>query len=262
MARQVIIKEGAFDHDPRTQINDNFGELFGGILAITKTLTISETQHLGTTPVLIVPGQGAGTAIMLHRWAGLVRQAGDAFIDNNLPRIFLSSTAQNAIDKLLPLNSLGSDDWIATDGAFFNSFIIFPNNGSDDSAYYLASDADNQGIYLDMDGAAYITGPITTTTLLDGGADYVVGDTGTINDDGGSGGSGATYIVTGVTAGAVTGYTITAPGTSYTPSETGTTPGGGQPGMGSGFLVTITDVAATQTGQITVTVYYSVITLP
>lgn len=68
-----------------------------------------------------------------------------------------------------------------------------------------------------------------------GGAGYAVNDVGTIDE-----GTGGTYKVLSVTAGAVTGYSITAPGTLYyvNPSNGTTATSGG----GSGFRINIEQV--------------------
>ena len=78
-------------------------------------------------------------------------------------------------------------------------------------------------------------------SILDsGGAGYAVGDTGTI--DGGD--NNAAYVVVTVAAGVVTEISLTDLGTGYTTGATTTTPGGTQPGSGSGLAVTVDIVIA------------------
>lgn len=70
------------------------------------------------------------------------------------------------------------------------------------------------------------------------GAHYAVDDTGTV-----SGGTGdGTYRITSVApGGAVSGFVLTSPGTTYTSNATAATAtGGGQPGDGTGFELNIT----------------------
>lgn len=84
-------------------------------------------------------------------------------------------------------------------------------------------------------------GGIVTSALVAGGSDYVVGDTGTID----TGNFAATYIVDSVSGGAVVTYTITAPGGGYAVVSGATTEdGGAQPGVGMGFIISITAVTS------------------
>jgi hypothetical protein len=95
-------------------------------------------------------------------------------------------------------------------------------------------------------------GAITSASVWSGGggSGYDVGDTGTIicspNDGRCYGGDNATYQITAVSSGAVTGFTITNEGTGYTYSNVGFQ-GAGAPtiatsGSGKGFLANITGV--------------------
>ena len=78
------------------------------------------------------------------------------------------------------------------------------------------------------------TGFISSATLNAGGTGYAVGDTGTIN----GGNSDATYTITSVSGGAVTGFSIVQKGTGYSAaSGVATSYGGTQPGTGTGFTV-------------------------
>lgn len=70
------------------------------------------------------------------------------------------------------------------------------------------------------------------------GINYAVNDTGTITVGSGN----ATYIITAVApGGAVSGYRLTNAGTAYATNAAATTaPGGPQPGVGTGFVLSIT----------------------
>jgi hypothetical protein len=89
---------------------------------------------------------------------------------------------------------------------------------------------------------------ITAATVAAGGSGYAVNDTGFIS---GSGiGASARYVITSVSGGAVTAFTVTQGGTDYPegsalPATEVTTTGGAQPGSGTGFKVTITATAVT-----------------
>ena len=96
------------------------------------------------------------------------------------------------------------------------------------------------------------TGPISQCYLGTGGTGYAVGDTGTLNMTGAS--NDATYIVTSVASGVVTGFTLTGEGTLYPVTGDGhvepasTATGGAQPGSGVGLTFnTVVLPAGTQT---------------
>lgn len=84
-----------------------------------------------------------------------------------------------------------------------------------------------------------VTGPISQSNLASGGTGYAVNDTGTLHMAGAS--NDATYIVTSVSGGVVTGYTLTGVGTLYPVTPNGTTEpattatGGAQAGVGVGL---------------------------
>ena len=95
-------------------------------------------------------------------------------------------------------------------------------------------------------------GGITSATVAAGGSGYSVGDTGTINCSANFGrcyGSGtATYTVTGVSGGAVTGFSVTAPGFGYTYTNTNSDNFGSPAttqatsGSGTGFTAVISGI--------------------
>lgn len=93
----------------------------------------------------------------------------------------------------------------------------------------------NTGVFAFSAGGAIIN-----TTINNDGSGYAANDTGTFD----AGGADATYIVDSVDGtGAVTAWTVTAGGTAYSNWEpSSTTPGGGQPGVGTGFSVFVQTV--------------------
>lgn len=105
-------------------------------------------------------------------------------------------------------------------------------------------------------------GAITTASVFSGGggSGYAVNDRGTISYSGpydGTyfGSASATYQITSVNGGAVTGFTVTSGGYGYTYTNTGPDGNGGTKtskttGSGSGLLVNITAVGAYDTGSI------------
>lgn len=85
-------------------------------------------------------------------------------------------------------------------------------------------------------------GAINGNALYAGGTGYAVNDTGIILS---GTGTVATYTVNTVVAGVVATYTVSGVGTGYTPIKGAQTQtGGGQPGAGVGFRITITSVTA------------------
>lgn len=100
---------------------------------------------------------------------------------------------------------------------------------------------------IDKSGAIIINptvvGPIATTSLNTGGTGYAVNDTGTFIVS--NTGQGATYIITSVSGGVVTGYTVTAPGTSYAVHFVAGVTGGAQPGVGTGFAINVLTISGT-----------------
>lgn len=99
-------------------------------------------------------------------------------------------------------------------------------------------------------------GAITTATVVAGGSGYAVGDTGTISavgqDFGMNFGSGtATYQVTSVSGGAVTGFTIAHGGFGYTYTTVGSSTATTKTsGSGSGLTVKVTAVGAYDVGSL------------
>ncbi len=93
-------------------------------------------------------------------------------------------------------------------------------------------------------------GGITAASVLSGGSGYSVGDTGkilcTVYYTPCWGAGNATYQVTSVSGGAVTGFNVTAPGNGYTYSSVSTGGPGATTaatsGSGSGFMVNITAI--------------------
>lgn len=96
---------------------------------------------------------------------------------------------------------------------------------------------DPQPVRWDV-GLSVFVGPILTATLGVGGSTYAVGDTGIVN--GVLLGPPATYQVLTVSSTHVVTFSIASNGGVYTLGATlATTPGGAQPGSGTGFTVTV-----------------------
>src|SRR5262249_45192632 len=98
----------------------------------------------------------------------------------------------------------------------------------------------------DQPNAYKVQGAIVASTLGVGGTGYAANDTGTINTGDGL----ATYQVLTVTAGVVATYQLVNRGSNYIVANgVATSPGGAQPGVGTGFTINILTVGQTGTGQ-------------
>lgn len=93
-------------------------------------------------------------------------------------------------------------------------------------------------------------GVITALHTFSGGSGYVVGDTGTLDAQPPSAGLGATYTVTSISGGGgVTGVTITSGGHGFQVNDDlQLTPGGSQPGTGSGTTAKVQTVSVGDDG--------------
>lgn len=97
-------------------------------------------------------------------------------------------------------------------------------------------------------GSAVIPGAIISSVLADGGSNYAVGDTGTVN---GGDGIAAYEVLTVSGAGVVLTYSLTSPGTNYAVSDNvETTSDGAQPGVGLGFKIDILVVSGGGAGSV------------
>lgn len=103
-------------------------------------------------------------------------------------------------------------------------------------------------------------GPIVTSSLANGGAGYVIGDTGTLDVQ--DVGAPAAYVVDTVGGGGtVLTYHLTAVGAAYSTAENPVTTvaGGSQPGIGTGLTLNITAISPAD-GDLYVTAFYETIT--
>jgi hypothetical protein len=117
----------------------------------------------------------------------------------------------------------------------------------------------NKALTLFLSQGSFLAGPIGESTLHAGGSGYAQGDTGFI-DNGGS--LDAAYVIDTVDeSGAVLTYHLTASGCGYFTGINDTYSYGAQPGIGTGFQITIDSITPTGDGTLTVTVYYTVIDL-
>lgn len=121
----------------------------------------------------------------------------------------------------------------------------------------------NKNLQLATVTPGYDSGPITSVnaTPIAAGTGYVNGDTGIVDPAGAQSNSDATYVVdTTGGGGSVAAFHIVDPGTGYGPSphtyDTGT--GGAQPGIGTGFRLSVTGNGSGD-GTVTVCVNYTVV---
>lgn len=131
---------------------------------------------------------------------------------------------------------------------------LIPFVFSEDQVYVLELGNLYGRVYKDGAQLTRATGSILTSALsplFASGSGYVVNDTGTFGN-----GTGATYIVTSVSSGAVTGYTVTAAGTGYQVGIVNGMAGGAQPGVGIGFAINILTITPLGTGPVTFVMPY------
>jgi hypothetical protein len=132
-----------------------------------------------------------------------------------------------------------------------DKFLLLPNPDELNGLTFDPLDCVNKPITITFD-AAIVEAALISIAVAAGGTGYVVNDTGTIA----GGDTAATYRVTGVSTGAVTGIVLTFGGTGYSSADAAATAtGGGQPGVGVGLTL---DTVSTETlaGTLRVTVYY------
>ena len=223
----------------------------GGLSSATVQIDGSAISTLNSVPVELVAAPNSGHCIVPVVWTAEYVAGPCAYVFPGLVSLFYGAPALGApvgaggIQTAFNWNSAAAptSGWTNTIGLIGQ---VAPDPANvNGAAVNLAA----------ATGDATVYGPIDTTTLNDGGSGYAAGDTGTI--DGNQYGSAAAYVVDTVDGGgAVLTYHVTDPGDGYT-TATGvtTTPGGSQPGAGSGFTVDVTIVAALG-DTLTITLYY------
>jgi hypothetical protein len=220
----------------------------GGLPSTTVTLTAAQIRALGSTPIPLVPAPGAGRVIAVVGVAFVYLYGTHTYFDpQNGTNVAYASNLN------YPLLGTSSDINVVTQPN--SSFNYSP--GVISTQLNLLPGVDNQAVMLTGDNL--VNGPIVTATLGAAGTGYAVNDTGTITTNSGD----ATYQITSVGAlGAVTGFTITAPGTEYAVANgVATATGGAQPGAGAGFTVNITAVTLGD-GTLKVVTYYQIVPVP
>lgn len=191
--------------------------------------TYGTTEGVATTAIQGQPGVGTGLILNLTASQGLITAAsvasggggtgyavGDTGIIGYGPGCYRVKAESGgvviAVSVLVAGPGYGTETGVATTAGL----AVPPNIGT--------------GLTLDITATA---GPITASTIANGGNNFVIGNVGYV-----TGGSGdATYLVTAVGAtGAVTGFTITQGGTVNSPPLTFTQQS--TTGSGAGFTLT------------------------
>lgn len=229
----------------------------------TAHMTAAAITTLFSAPVTVVPAPGAGLGVvLLGGSAQYVPGATGSFSNNGLPALYYadaSSAAHQASTDVANLAALSAFPPTNQIGLLTPGVLNVLGNFTPNAVPFLAADIANKPLVFASSGADLdpISGA-TAGTVNAGGAAYVAGDTGTFSQD--FYGGGATYVITTVAAGAVTGFTITAPGTGYsTVADVVTsTNGGAQPGIGVGFKANITAIGAVL-ADLYVTVAYDIV---
>jgi hypothetical protein len=220
----------------------------GLIQSMTVTLTSAQILTLHTTPVQVVPAPGAGKIIVVTGMA-FVYKFGTQPYQSTQSDNFAGTYTGSDEDSVIP----DVHDLIVGTVSGFDY-----ESGSCQAASDILSGDDAQGIQVGF-ASNYNYGPIAVSNLAAPGSSYAIGDTGIVS----SGVGDATYQVLTVDGGGgVETYEITFAGTNYSVGDLiDMTPGGAQPGVGTGFAITITAVALGD-GTLKVTTYYTTIPVP
>jgi hypothetical protein len=246
----------------------------------TVTLTSAQLKTLDYVPVTIIPAPGANKAIIVTggSYQAIFGTRAYTIVGEHLGLTYGGihlTAATNIVDVTDAAPS------ILLTGSVSSLWPLGP------SLYPLISSLSlpltvisNQSVTLtNFEGHSYNNGPIVTATLhaAGGGVGYLLNDTGVIDPGLFCSNGDATYKVTGVSGTAVTTFQVTAAGTLYQLNGGGagdvtadcgngagagylTGTGGGQPGVGTGFIVNVGAVTAGD-WTLAVTVFYQVVTL-
>lgn len=228
-----------------------------GLLRQTLALTKTQVATLWTTPVLLLPAPGAGkmnfiiggvaqykhgTAVMAGaNWLVLTAKSTQPSSHADQLGMF-EPMDMDSHDEIGPLQMVGK-------GNSAQSYIGGP--------VYVASPDFDLGLF----------GPVASMTVVNGGGGYAVNDTGFLDyysDDnsrqsGNPSSQDATYRVTAVSGGVVTGITLTNPGTAYSTDQFACTAGGAQHGAGNGNLTVAATVTDCETGPMLIEVIYTIV---
>lgn len=216
----------------------------GGIHVEKTHLIAADILTLNSAPTELLPappaGQAAAVTVATFEFVpGVVTYLGNSISLNYNAVALMYATPPTIIGLLTTAAHFGSR-W-TSEGP--STQILIPLANIDAQPIYVTSAVDPTP-----------TGPIVTTALNDGGTAYAPGDTGTVD----GGGVLADYIVDtvdGIT-GAVLTYNLTSFGDLYQATNAvTTTAGGSQPGIGTGLLLDIVDIAPAD-GDLYVTVQY------
>lgn len=230
-----------------------------GIYPVTISLTAAEMASLATTSIQVGPTPGSGQILSVVSGAFQYQETAVAF----------GSGLAFLLGQNLSFPAWGSAD-LSGDAGSDVEFSIVQSNGNNGPTPNPVGLPLLMNIVNGSGDPQKVWGAITSSTLHTGGTQYVVNDTGVVDQSAASddatyvinsvshggaeyavndtgtisqvGGAGATYTVNSVSgSGAVLTFTRTANGTGYTTANNvATAQGGGQPGAGSGFCVDIT----------------------
>ena len=217
----------------------------GPISVARVSFTSAQLKATAITPATVVAAPGANK-VLIPVYAVLAY----TFVSSAYSVGTLSAGVANTSQAVVSIASFldQASSQVAGVGAFYSQSDVFPR----------ATFA-NEPIVMWI--AAPTTGPILTSSIFDGGSGYAANDTGTVDDNGAGGSGGAYKVLTVDGGGAVLTYTITAAGTRYVATNAATHTGGGQPGTGTGFVLSIDSVTPTEPGDGTVagSIFFSVV---
>lgn len=213
-----------------------------GVKTTRVSVSSAEILDLHNTPKVLVPAPGAGKMIQLVDAVSFYTFGASWYISD---------------DNLIIINA-------GTDGTYFTSGIALGSLGDQTTLFvrvhraWASEEVDNQPVVLEALAAVRVTGNVGNTSVGDGGSGYDVDDTGGIA----AGSSDATYIVTAVDGGgAVTAFTITAPGTGYEVGDGQVTQVSTGAGDGA-FTIDIDSITSPSTGTLLIELLYRSVDRP
>lgn len=225
----------------------------GGLSVATLHVTAAQLSTLFSAPVTLVAAPGANTAIAVLGIEYETVAGNSVWAMNNAGLYYAGNVAASMAinDGLGNMNLFGSTSLTSeVQRAAFASPLTTDTAKVADKAVIVAERTAND----------VRSSTIVTTTLANGGAGYVIGDTGTIDTP--TVGPVAAYVVDTVGAlGIVLTYHVVAGAGLYDTANNPhtTTAAGAQPGVGTGLTLNITAIAVA-TGDLYVTAFYQTFT--
>jgi hypothetical protein len=212
----------------------------GVVQVVTVNVSAAAVSTLFSSPVTIIPAQGAGTVITvvgaLLQWVAGTQTY--SFDPNGGGSFFLSSLSQGVAGNVFP-------------PPYDPSFVTL---GPGETTIEPIAASENVPLLLSMAVDYGNCGPVTSSTVGTPGASYQVNDTGTLN----AGATPPTWTITSVDGGGgVTGFTLSSPGAGLISGTYATTATSGS--GDNTFTINAVVDGPIETGHASITVAYVVL---